>query len=366
METKEKILERQMKKSELKANSRIAYQYIMENRKGLLPCQITEEREELLFSFDLENMHPLSELRTEDLEYKYRFLQNFMELRKTWDNYVIPMQEENIFYDSNFMPHFAVRDVKTDESEEDFFEEYCYLAAGILNKKYTYTKVKESGMEILRRDKEAAFVLTCGSLEELYSSIKEKAEALHEINKNQKMRVDKAKYKTRNRVLASVIGVLVVLLIITGYQTIVVGPRNKAVINASRAYTVENYVDCIDYLKKVKPEQMDTYTKYILAVSYARSEALEKEELTNVLSSLSIYSNEIELEYWIAIGRSDFARAENVAKALSDDKLLVYAYMKELNCLEGNVTMDGEEKQSRMNELSNNITEIGKKYTEEK
>lgn len=365
METKEKILEKQMKKSELRANSRIAYQYIMENQKGLLPCQITEDREDILFSFDVENMHSFSELKTEELEYKYRFLQNFMELRKTWENYRLPMQEDNIYYDSNFMPYFAVRDVKTDEADEDFFEEYCYLAAGILNKKYTYTQVKESGMEILRKDKEAAFVLTCESLEELYSAIKEKAEALHEINKNQKMRIDKEKYKLRNRIIATVIGVLTVLLIITGYQTIVVGPRNKAVIHASRAYTVENYVDCIDYLRKVKPEQMDTYTKYILAVSYARSEALEKEELTNVLSELSIYSNEIELEYWIAIGRSDFERAENVAKALSDDKLLVYAYMKELNYLEGNVTMDGEEKQSRMNELSNSITEIGKKYTEE-
>ena len=167
------------------------------------------------------------------------------------------------------------------------------------------------------------------------------------------------------RIIAGVIGVLALLLIITGYLSLVVLPRNKAVIRASRAYTIENYVDCIDNLKNVKPEQMDTYTKYILAVSYARSEALEKEELTNVLDKLSIYSNEIELEYWIAIGRSDFERAENVSKALSDDKLLIYAYMKELNYLEGNVLMDGEEKQSRMNELSNAITEIGKKYTEE-
>ena len=134
---------------------------------------------------------------------------------------------------------------------------------------------------------------------------------------------------------------------------------------ASRAYTVQNYVDCIDKLKNLKPEHMDTYTKYILASSYARSEALEKEELQNVLEKLSIYSNEAELGYWIAVGRGNHAQAENYAKALSDDKLLIYAYMKELDYLEGNITMDGEEKQSRMNELGNAITEIGKKYTEQ-
>ena len=39
--------------------------------------------------------------------------------------------------------------------------------------------------------------------------------------------------------------------------------------------------------------------------------------------------------------------------------------MKELNYLEGNINMDGEEKQNRMNELGNAITEISSKYLEE-
>lgn len=366
MEARETVLEKRVKKSDLIADNVRAYEYIVSEEQGLLPCRMEEEDEDILFYFDIEDKYPFSELKNEDLEYKYRFLQNFREVQEIWQNYVLPMEEENIYYDCNFMPYFAIRDIKTTEEEElTFFEEYQYLAAGILNKKYTYTQVKESGMEILRKDKGASWVFGCESLEELYSAIKEKAEELHEVNKFQRIRLEKKKYQLGTRIIAGVIGVLALLLIITGYLSLVVLPRNKAVIRASRAYTIENYVDCIDNLKNVKPEQMDTYTKYILAVSYARSEALEKEELTNVLDKLSIYSNEIELEYWIAIGRSDFERAENVSKALSDDKLLIYAYMKELNYLEGNVLMDGEEKQSRMNELSNAITEIGKKYTEE-
>lgn len=366
MEAKEIVLEKHMKKSELKADCERAYAYLMNDVPGLLPCKVQEEGEDIFFTFDIEDMHPFSELQTEEMVYKCRFLQNFWRLQETWENYILPMDEDNIYYDCNFNPYFAIRDVKTEKEEgQSFFEEYQYLAAGILNKRYSYIQVKESGMEILRKDKSVAFVSVCESSKELYTAIKKKAEELHEINKNQKIRIDKKKHQTYKGILAGVIGMLVILLIITGYQSIVISPRDKAVIQASRAYTVENYVDCIDYLKNIKPEQMDTYTKYILAVSYARSEALEKEELTNVLSTLSIYSNEIELEYWIVIGRADYERAENIAKALSDDKLLIYAYMKELNYLEGNVQMDGEEKQSRMNELSNAITEIGKKYTGE-
>lgn len=367
METKENVLEMRMKKSMVKADCTAAYEYVTSNEKGLLSCRLEEEGEDLLFSFNTEDKHSLSELGAEELEYKYRFLENFISVQDIWQNYVLPMEEENIYFDNNFMPYFALRDIKTsdDDSELSFFEEYQYLAAGILNKKYSYTQVKESGLEILRKDKEASFVMECESLEELYTIIKGRADKLHESNREQKMRIDKKKFQIGGRIIAGVIGILMLLLIVTGYQTLVVLPRSRAVIKASRAYTVENYVECIDYLKNIEPKQMDTYTKYILAVSYARSEALEKEELGNVLDKLSIYSNEIELEYWIAIGRSDFERAENVSKALSDDKLLIYAYMKELNYLEGNVTMDGEEKQNRMNELSNAITEIGKKYTEE-
>ena len=61
-----------------------------------------------------------------------------------------------------------------------------------------------------------------------------------------------------------------------GYQTLVILPRDQAVIRASRAYTVQNYVECIDELQNMQTDQMDTYTKYILASSYARCEALEK------------------------------------------------------------------------------------------
>jgi len=57
--------------------------------------------------------------------------------------------------------------------------------------------------------------------------------------------------------------------------------------------------------------------------------------------------------------------AEDLAKALSDDQLLVYGYMKELNWLESDMSISGEEKQQRMSELQNSIKELGEKYTTE-
>lgn len=362
------VREKRLKKSQLKADNLFDYEYLMREETGLIPCQIEEDGEDIIFKLEMEGIHPVTELKQEDMEYRLRFLRNFFMLKSAWQKYDLPMEEENIFFDYNFIPCVAVRDIaKSEGSCEDsvFFEIYQALAAGILCRKYTYSQIRESGAEIIRKDSKAAFVLYCETSEELYECIREKAEEVYLMNKNDKVRLDKKEYKLKIRLLSGMLILLVLLLVYTGYQTFGVLPRDKAVIQASRAYTVQNYVECIDKLKKIKPEQMDTYTLYILAVSYARSEALEKVELQNVLDRLSIYSNEIELKYWIAIGRAEYALAENYAKALSDDKLLIYAYMKELDYLEGNVNIDGEEKQSRMNELGNAITEIGKKYTEE-
>jgi len=366
--TQEQILEKRIKKSNLKAKDVFSYEYLMKRWEGLLPMQIEEEEEDLVMRFSLEGMRPLAELKSEEMEYRWRFVRNWYTLYQTWRNYDLSFDEENIYFDNNFMPYIAFRDIRIAEETTDdemFLEKYRQITAGVLSNKYSYRQVEESGVEIVKKEKRVSFVLEERSLSEFYLYVKQKADEIYEDNKQNKIRLNKKKYQIGIRIAVGILAVLLVIIVYTGYQTFVILPRDKAVIRASRAYTVQGYVDCIDCLKRIKPEQMDTYTKYILAVSYAKSEAMEKEELNNILDKLSIYSNEIELEYWIAIGRSAYDKAENMAQALSDDKLLIYAYMKELNYLEGNVTMDGEEKQNRMTQLSNSITEIGKKYTTE-
>ena len=364
-QTQENLLEIRRKKSEMRAGNMFEYEYITRERTGLIPMQLMEEEEELIFVFTLDGLQPYSSLREEEAEYQYRFLENFYRLYQVWKDYDLLLSEDNLYYDTNFMPCIAFRDIRKVEDmprEEEFLEEYKKLTAGVLSRKFSYTQIQESGIEIVRKDRKAAFVLEDTDLPGFYDKIRQQAEEIYLNNKNNKVRLDKNKYRTRNRVIIIAAVVLLAVIVYTGYQTCVVLPRSRAVIQASRAYTVQDYVECIDRLEQIEPEQMDTYTKYILADSYARGEALNREELQNVTDQISIYSNETLLEYWIAIGRSAYDRAENFAQALSDDKLLVYAYMKELNYLEGNVTMDGEEKQNRMTELGNAIVQIGEKY----
>ena len=364
MEAGKDTLKVQVKKSEIKAKTVFDYEFLMQKRIGFAPVKMEEKEEEITFIFDISGLRPMVELKEEELEYRYRFLQNLIILRELWDEYDLNTESENIYFDYNYIPYILKRDIKV-QNEKNFLAFAKELAIGLLCKKYDYEQVHESGVEIAEDEKNVKMLITCETEEDFFKYIQEKAQEQYAINKNQKIRVDRRKHEIQARMILSIVIVLFGLLIYTGYKSFVILPRSKAVIQAGRNFVVQDYVDCIDVLSEIDVEKMDTYTKYILAVSYAKTEALEKEELENVLERLSIYSSEIELEYWIAIGRSAYERAENIAMALSDDKLLIYAYMKELNNLEGNVTMDGEEKQKRVNFLSNEITAIGEKYITE-
>lgn len=169
-----------------------------------------------------------------------------------------------------------------------------------------------------------------------------------------------------------VIAVTMVLVgLVTGGFSVYFGafaiPQQKALVMANERYIQKDYVGCIDSVKNMETLDMDVHTKYILAVSYASTESFKQEEISNIVSRLSINSNEKELEYWISLGRLDVKQAENLALALSDDKLLIYAYMKEIDLLENESNIDGEEKKSRLDTLNNEIKTLGEKYnTEEK
>ena len=68
------------------------------------------------------------------------------------------------------------------------------------------------------------------------------------------------------------------------------------------------------------------------------------------------------MKYWIIIGKKKKKKAEEIALSLSDDTLLIYAYMKEADDLENNTKIDGSKKKQRLDELESQIEKLGDKY----
>lgn len=362
------ILTETRKKSEMTANTGFDLDKLTAREPCFIPCTYEEGLEEVTFFYEIEGLYPLSQLKKEEKKYQYQFLINFSRLRQTEKGYRIILTTDNIYYDDNYLPYIKNRDLYPTADyteEEDFLMQYKIFAGGILSKKYGVEELQESGLTVLKDEPAFADFYEAESVEALVQVLKEKKAALLKKEKETTVRTDKMSYLVKS-VLAITASVLLAAAAgVLGYGFFYVIPRQECVICANEAYIQMDYVTCIDSLETIEPEEMDVSTKYILAVSYARCESLKKEEMEGIISKLSLMSNQKELEYWIHIGRMEYQAAQEKAQALSNDQLLIYAYMKELDQLESDTSLDGEEKQERISTLQDKIIQLGDKYTPE-
>ena len=358
-------LEETVKKSNLNAKSKFDYEKLIYPMNYLLPCTYQEELEEIIFSYDLTGMKAVTQIKDEAKEKQYQFLINFSKLYSLSRDYVIPLTPDNIYYDENYQPHIKRRDIYQkgqSGKREDFIFYYKTYIGGLLCRKFTVKQLQESGTSVANNDvvfKEFSEVTDLGVIADI---LRKRKQLYLERQEAETVRVKKG----QNRVVTILAIASSVLLLACGgflaYQMLQVKPVTDSVLAANEAYVANDYVTCIDSLKEIEVDQMKVATKYILATAYAKSESLRKEEIADIVSKLSLSSNEKELEYWIYLGRLDIEKSEDIAKALSDDKLLMYAYMKELNQLETDTSIAGEKKASRISTLEENIKKLGDKY----
>lgn len=354
------------KKSEMSCKTTFDLGKLAAPIPSFLPVVYEEHLEEIAFTYDVRRMKPAGELIRESREKQYQFLINFERLEEVFENYRIPLTMDNLYYDENQMPMIKHRDLYGQGERADR-EEYLFLyksfIGGILGKRFSVEQIQESGLEILRKERFFQEYAKAGEGSELAEILRAQKSLYEEEQKRSRVQVSRAGNRVRTVLAVAAPVLLAVCLGALLFESRYVIPFQESVIAASQAYISADYVGCIDSLKDVEPEAMDTSTKYILAVSYARSESLKREEIADIISKLSLYSSERELEYWISLGRMDMERAEDLAQSMSDDRLLLYAYMKELNQLESDTSMPGEEKRARMDTLEGNIKSLGEKYT---
>lgn len=357
-----------IKKSTLHAKDYFDFEKLRMAGTGFLSCEYTEEGEELLFTYDMEGMKPLKEILEEPKEQQYHLLINFAMLENAYIEYQISFTMDELYYDENYLVYVRERDLYAEGKKgekEEFLAIYKSFAGGILSRKYSVEQILESGLSILKNERGFQRIYQCDSTKAVKEELAGRKKELKEKTARTKKLVSRRSFWMWRAVAAAAVILSCGFGAYTVYSAEFLIPKQKAVIGASQKYIVNDFIGCIDMLEELKPEEMDAGTKYILAVSYAKSESLKQEEIASIVERLSPETSERELDYWIYLGRRDLAAAENTAMALSDDKLLVYAYMKEADILESDTSMDGTEKKQRLDTLEQEITKLGAKYETE-
>ena len=99
-------------------------------------------------------------------------------------------------------------------------------------------------------------------------------------------------------------------------------------------------------------------------------DAFSEETKDMLIDRLSYNSDVKQLDYWIYLGRTDADNAIDIAQRLSDNQLLLYAYIQKYEIVSADTTLSGDDKSSQLNSIRENIKDLaqtlGIKYEPEK
>ncbi len=364
---KKDVVTMTIKKSAIVAREN-EYSILCEDRKGFLTCNIEEMEEELLFTYSTQHVKPLSQLRKDDKLKQMVVLGNIKELESYRQEFSFSMNPDNLYYDMKGNVYVMHKDIVSRDysgKQEHFIEEYKSLIGYALQKRYGYEDYLEGGQTLLRKDKFLNQIYNAETIDELLNSLEIQYDHIVEDRNVHYIEVKRATHKKRS--IYIVFSSLMIIILLGGllYLYFYKIEEQSNMLEVYGDYLVEDYVALIDASKNIRIENLDSRQKYVLAVAYVKSEDLTAEQKDNILTLLLPEGDQQILEYWIALGRGNVEEAENIAMQRSDDELLLYAYLKEKQQLEGNTELTGEQKNEAITELQNKIDSLAEQYSAE-
>ncbi|HBC90544.1 MAG TPA: type VII secretion protein EssB, partial [Lactococcus sp.] len=87
---------------------------------------------------------------------------------------------------------------------------------------------------------------------------------------------------------------------------------------------------------------------------------LSQTQKAAILNNISSTTDDNTLNYWIYQGRGEFEKSLNLAKNIGDDQLTLLAYTDLYQVTKLNSTMNGDEKQKKLEEYNKAIQELSK------
>ena len=359
------IIQKNVRKADMTAQNQYDWSRLVFSRKEFLESTYEESKEEILFSYETEGTQNFKEIKSEKREEILIALMDCAKLSEVCKHYKVQLYPENLYYDIHRHVKVMFRDVYGSGEifeEEDFLNQYKALIGFALQDRYSFEDYYDGGMDLLNKDSFLKNISDIKSIKEIHTCLLEEYERTLQENKENKLEVNRKKYR-RTKVALRITGVfLTIAIAMIGFYFIWERPYKSAVIEAEKSYLKMNYSGVIEAYRNVDMKRLSVYDKYILANSYIQSENLTEEQKKNTISALSLETNEKVLDYWIALGRLQTEEAENIAQQVSDNDLLLYAYLKEKNMLETDTEISGKDKSDKLADLEGKIEQL----TEEK
>ncbi|MDD8048702.1 MAG: type VII secretion protein EssB [Thomasclavelia sp.] len=357
---KENEIIKQYKKSQLSAKDDYDFSVIEKKEPFMLDCSIKRDGDDITITYDCGIRKPFTSIHEQSMTEKYQSLVNIQKLVEDNKSLKFSLNPENIYYDFNMIPAVLFRDIYENEefNENDFVQQYKSLIGFTLQNTYSFEDYYQGGNSLLLNNKETAPFSNINDLDELVELLNNKYLNIRKSDREDYIKVKRNKNRLIKYGIRVGIVIIVVLSFLLGYFGIYRLNEEKTFNSASESYVEKDYNDVIDTLDDVKVSHMSVYIKYILAVSNVKAQSLSDKQKSNILSSVTLNSNEKILDFWIYLGKDNTDEAIDIAQQLGNDEYLAYAYMKEKDNIENDSSLSGEEKTTELEEVQKKIDEL--------
>ncbi len=277
--------------------------------------------------------------------------------------YKVPfVHPENIFFidgDLTFI-HIGIRDGIAPMNIDDTLalSQYKALTLAILNPKISYDNFVNG--ETSLRDKFSQALSNCDSFEEVLHLVETKLTKERQKEEAALVKVSKGRYRFFKYAgsVAVVAAIAMGVLTVIDQKTTI--PKQKAIMTAQADFITSHYDKTLDDLKSYQPKQLSKDARFVLASSSINLANLSQTQKAAVLNNISSTTDDNTLNYWIYQGRGEFEKALNLAKNIGDDQLTLLAYTDLYQATKLNTSMNGDEKQKKLEEYNKQIQELSK------
>ena len=278
-------------------------------------------------------------------------------------SYKVPfVHPENIFLidgDFSFI-HVGIREgiVPMMFDSSLFLSQYKSLILSILNPKISYDHFVNG--EISLKDKFSQSISSSISFDEVHQLVEAKWIKEKQKDEAALVKVSKGRYRFFKYAGSVALIAAIAMGVLTFIDQRTTIPKQKAIMSAQADFITNHYDKALEVLKPYQPNQLPKTARFVLASSSINLANLSQTQKAAVLNNISSTTDDNTLNYWIYQGRGSFEQALNLAKNIGDDQLTLLAYTDLYQSTKLNGSMNGDEKQKKLEEYSKQIQELSK------
>lgn len=141
------------------------------NTKRLVPCNISDDEDYYIFTYDTEDFQSFDIVRNAPLINKYEFLLNAGDLADLTSIYSFSLNPDNLLVDVAFRPYVIDRTFYANKN--NFLEEYKALVGATLDNEHSYDDFLRGGQDLFSQSDILVKVLAAESISEALSVLLE-------------------------------------------------------------------------------------------------------------------------------------------------------------------------------------------------